>query len=71
MRLHRYRRDLRTADNPGLAAATADDPVVPLFVLDPTILEHASPPRVQFLRDALVSLHDDYRASGGDLLGLV
>jgi deoxyribodipyrimidine photo-lyase len=30
-----FRRDLRLADNPGLAAAAAAGPVIPVFVLDP------------------------------------
>jgi deoxyribodipyrimidine photo-lyase len=49
MQLHWHRRDLRTADNPALAAAAETSTTVPLFVLDEAVLEHASPPRVAFM----------------------
>ncbi|WP_276260987.1 cryptochrome/photolyase family protein [Haloglomus litoreum] len=77
MRLHWHRSDLRVTDNRGLAAAAGvegADPapgegaVLGLFVLDDAVLDHASPPRVAFLLDALASLHDAYRDRGGDLL---
>ncbi|MFB6121454.1 MAG: deoxyribodipyrimidine photo-lyase [Halobacteriaceae archaeon] len=61
-----HRRDLRVADNVGLAAAS--DPVIPVFVLDDDVLEHAGPSRVAFLADALESLRADYRTRDGDLL---
>ncbi|PSQ48310.1 hypothetical protein BRD19_07145, partial [Halobacteriales archaeon SW_7_65_23] len=35
MQLHWHRRDLRLADNRGLAAATAAGETVPVFVFDP------------------------------------
>jgi len=66
MRLHWHRRDLRLADNRGLAAA--DGPTVPVFVLDDDVLAHASPPRVAFLLDALDSLRGAYRERGSDLV---
>ena len=65
-----HRRDLRTVDNRGLAAAAADEPPLPVFVLDDAVLAHASPVRVAFLLDALASLRERYRALGGDLLVL-
>ena len=77
MQIHWHRRDLRVADNRGLAAATgaldADDagepgPVVPLFVFDRDVLAHAGPPRVAFMLDALASLRAAYRERGSDLL---
>jgi len=68
MRLHWHRRDLRVADNPGLAAADADDPVVPVFVFDTDVLAHAGPPRVAFMLDALGSLREQYRERGSDLV---
>ena len=68
MRLHWHRRDLRAADNAGLAAATADDTAVPVFVFDDDILAHAAPPRVAFMLDALASLREWYRARGSDLV---
>ena len=63
-----HRRDLRVADNVGLARAVADGPVVPVFVLDSEVLEHAGPPRVAALADALEALREAYRDRGSDLL---
>lgn len=68
MRLFWHRRDLRVADNRGLTRAATDDTVVPVFVFDPTVLEHASPPRVAFMLEALDALREAYRERGGDLL---
>ncbi|MDF9746724.1 cryptochrome/photolyase family protein [Natrinema salsiterrestre] len=69
MIVHWHRRDLRTTDNRGLArAASTGEPVVPLFVLDPTVLEHASPVRVACLLESLADLRSWYRDRGGDLL---
>ena len=64
MEVHWHRRDLRVSDN---AALSACERVLPIFVLDDDVLEHASPPRVAFLLDAVRSLREDYRALGGDL----
>ncbi len=69
MNLHWHRRDLRVTDNLGLdrgletAAETAG-----VFVFDPDVLEHAAPPRMAYLRDALDSLRVAYRERGSDLL---
>lgn len=60
-----HRRDLRTEDN---RAVSACKNVLPVFVFDDTVLEHAAPPRVAFLLDALDSLGEEYREHGGDLL---
>jgi deoxyribodipyrimidine photo-lyase len=68
MRLHWHRRDLRAADNAGLARASADDPVVPVFVFDTDVLAHAGPPRVAFMLDALDALRSWYRDRGSDLV---
>ena len=68
MRLHWHRRDLRAADNAGLARASADDPVVPVFVFDRNVLDHGASPRVAFMLDALDSLRRWYRERGSDLL---
>ena len=43
-----HRRDLRTTDDRGLAAAAGDGPSLPVFVLDDAILAHASTVRVAF-----------------------
>ena len=66
MRLHWHRRDLRVADNRGLAAV--EEETIPLFVFDERVLDSAAPPRVAFLLDALDSLREDYRERGSDLL---
>ncbi|WP_435117115.1 cryptochrome/photolyase family protein [Halolamina sp. C58] len=64
-----HRRDLRASDNRGLAAA-ADDAggVVPVFVFDPTVLEHGSDARVRFMLDSIAELRDAYRERGSDLV---
>ncbi|EMA38793.1 cryptochrome/photolyase family protein [Halococcus hamelinensis] len=67
MRLHWHRRDLRVADNRALAAA-AEGEVLPVFVFDPTVLDHAGPARVAFLLDSLDALREDYRDRGGGLV---
>ncbi len=52
-----FRRDLRLADNPALAAAVAGaDQVVPLFVLDPRLTMRAGSPRLAFLYRNLAEL---------------
>ncbi|MGQ4556156.1 FAD-binding domain-containing protein [Halobellus sp. GM3] len=77
MQIHWHRRDLRAADNRALAAAAdavaeAPDPsadgVVPVFVFDEAVLEHASGPRVRYLLDALAALRAWYRERGSDLV---
>ena len=66
MRLHWHRRDLRLADNRGLA--DAPDRPVGLFVFDTAVLDHAGAPRVTFLLDALGELRAAYRERGSELL---
>ncbi|GAB3696818.1 cryptochrome/photolyase family protein [Halorubrum pallidum] len=72
MELFWHRRDLRIADNVGLAAAAdrcgADDGVAGVFVFDDDVLAHASDVRVRRLLDGLAALRADYRDRGGDLL---
>jgi deoxyribodipyrimidine photo-lyase len=68
MQLHWHRRDLRAADNRGLATAAEAGSVVPLFVFDDEVLAHAGPPRVRFMLDALAELRAWYRDHGSDLL---
>ncbi len=69
MALFWHRRDLRVRDNRGLErAVSVDEPLVSLFVLDPTVLEYASPVRVACLLDALSALRERYREHGSDLL---
>ena len=75
MELFWHRRDLRVADNVGLAAAAgigdgdADrGPAASVFVFDPDVLDHASDVRVRRLLDGLAALREDYRERGSDLL---
>jgi deoxyribodipyrimidine photo-lyase len=66
-----FRRDLRVADHPALLAALdAADQVVPVFVVDRTLLDGrpSGPNRRAFLKGALRSLTTDLEALGGRLL---
>jgi deoxyribodipyrimidine photo-lyase len=66
-----FTRDLRIEDHPALAeACRVADRVVPLFVLDRSILEHryATPNRLAFLLEALTDLRRQLRRVGGDLI---
>jgi deoxyribodipyrimidine photo-lyase len=55
-----FRRDLRLADNPALASAiaSADDGVVPLFVVDDRLWKRSGAPRLAYLCDSLRSLRE-------------
>ncbi|WP_435182480.1 cryptochrome/photolyase family protein [Halobellus sp. EA9] len=78
MQIHWHRRDLRAADNRALSAAAdaveadATDGetggVVPVFVFDDAVLDHAGAPRVRYLLDALAELRAWYREHGSDLV---
>lgn len=61
-----FTRDLRLRDNPALAVA-AVGPVVPLFVLDPTLTGQAAPARLAALTAALDELDLGLRHLGGGL----
>jgi deoxyribodipyrimidine photo-lyase len=66
-----HRRDLRLADNLGLAAAAAATPAVTgVFVLDPALLEAAdlAPARLWFLLESLRELQQRWRQAGSRLL---
>jgi len=68
-----HRRDLRLADNLGLATAVAATPAVTgVFVLDPAILGAAdmAPARVWFLLESLRELQQRWREAGSRLLVL-
>ena len=54
-----FRRDLRLADNPALAAAVESaDSVLPLFVVDPALWSPAGAPRRSYLAASLHALSD-------------
>src|SRR5215216_4339002 len=66
-----FRRDLRVHDHPSLTeAARAADRVVPVFVLDPRLLDgrHESPARTSFMLDCLRELREALRERGADLV---
>ena len=66
-----FRRDLRVHDHPGLTAAhRACDRVVPVFVLDPRLLQGRFPSRNRawFLHGCLVELRAALRDRGADLI---
>ncbi len=66
-----FRNDLRLHDNPALHAAIQDaDMVVPVFVLDDTLLsgKHGSPNRNRFLLESLVDLRQSMQKAGGNLI---
>jgi deoxyribodipyrimidine photo-lyase len=67
MLVHWHRADLRAVDNLGLSKATDEDNVLPAFVFDDEVLDHASPPRVAYLLDALAALREWYRDHDADL----
>ena len=65
------RRDLRLHDNPALhAALQAADQVIPLFVLDPGLLNssYAGAKRTAFLVQGLQTLDDALQESGSRLI---
>jgi deoxyribodipyrimidine photo-lyase len=64
-----FNRDLRTHDNPALAAAAKAERTVPLFVLDEKLLgsRFAAANRVAFMLEALRDLDDSLRRAGSRL----
>jgi deoxyribodipyrimidine photo-lyase len=61
--------DLRVHDNPALmSACTNAESVVPLFVLDDSIIDAASPNRIGFLVDCLRDLDRSLRQRGAPLV---
>ena len=65
------RRDFRLADNPALRAALDDGAVLPLFVLDPVLLNSAGTARRAWMEAALHALDDDLRTGGGPGLSVL
>ena len=66
-----FRRGVRVRDNRALTdAVNAAQSVVPVFILDPTILTHptTAPVRARFLFESLQSLDAELRALGGRLI---
>jgi len=67
-----YRRDLRLKDNVGLRAALrSENPVIPLFIFDPAILDKLddkNDKRVTFIYDTLNDMKKELQEKGSDLL---
>lgn len=63
-----HQRDLRVPDNRGLAAAAADDEVLPVYVVDADLLADLGPPQRAFFLAGVRALKRAYRRRGGDLL---
>lgn len=63
------RRDLRLDDNPALRAAlVGGGQVLPLFIIDPQLLDSTSPPRQAFLMQGLQRLGEDLQSRGSRLV---
>jgi deoxyribodipyrimidine photo-lyase len=62
------RRDLRLTDNPALQAALEAAPVIPVFILDPHLLQHTPLRRQNFLFDGLRALDANLRKRGSYLV---
>mgnify|MGYP006280862779 FL=1 len=65
-----YRRDLRISDHEPLYRAARRGEVVPVFILDQSLLHHpeTGSVRVAFMLDCLASLDADLQALGGRLI---
>lgn len=62
------RRDLRLQDNLTLQKALEYPPVLPVYILDPLLVENASERRMNFLYSNLKALHEDLVARGSKLI---
>jgi len=64
-----FTRDLRVRDNPALVSACREaDEVVPLFVIDESIVDRAGANRIGFMSDSLHDLDRSLRECGGRLV---
>jgi deoxyribodipyrimidine photo-lyase len=65
-----FTRDLRVHDNPALATAAKSGDVIPLFVLDDSLLggSAGTANRLAFLAGSLADLHSSLRIAGAGLL---
>jgi len=62
------RRDIRLSDNPALHQALQRGPVIPVFILDPRLLERTPDRRQAFLFDGLRELDAELRRRGSGLV---
>ncbi len=63
------RRDLRRADHPALAEASAAGPVAPLFVVDPVLWARSGVPRRAWVAATVLALREDWGGALGVRLG--
>ena len=63
-----HQRDIRVPDNRGLALATSDDRVLPVFVVDADVLDQVGTRQRAFVFDGVRALKQAYRERGSDLL---
>jgi len=68
MQLFWHRRDPRTRDNAGLAAAARSGTVVPVFVYDKELLGTLGARQRAFYLRSVKALQEEYRAMGSDLI---
>jgi deoxyribodipyrimidine photo-lyase len=68
MHLFWHRRDLRTRDNVGLAAAARDGTVLPVYVYDPDLLKTVGKRQRAFWMAGVRRLRAGYRELGSDLV---
>ncbi|WP_265109021.1 cryptochrome/photolyase family protein [Halosolutus halophilus] len=70
MILYWHRRDRRTIDNRGLAAAidAADTPVLPVYVFDPAVTAELGDRKRAFVDRTVRALRERYRDLGSDLV---
>ena len=65
-----FRRDLRISDHPALLAALAEsDEIIPVFILDPTLIKTAGSKRLAYLGQSLHHLDDSLNKSLQVLVG--
>lgn len=62
------RRDLRLGDNQTLAEALRDPPILPVYILDPSLIDSAPERRLDFLYQNLRQLKGELRGRGSDLI---
>jgi len=68
MPLFWHRRDLRTVDNVGLDAATGDEPVIPVYVVDPAVFDRLGERQRAFFLECARALRERYRELDSDLV---
>ena len=66
--LYWFRRDLRISDNPAINKALEQGPVIPVFILDPCLLERTPACRQAFLLGGLRELDAELQKRGSGLV---